>query len=167
MFEHVGIDNHPAYFATINRLLTPRGLYLHHAIARPAKRTDKEFRKHRPEFAALVRYIFPGGELDHIGMSAANLERHGFEVHDIEGWREHYARTCRLWHDRLVANKDAAIREAGDVKTRMWIAYFAGCAIAFERATVGIFQTLASKRARGPSGLPPTRADLYQPRGVR
>jgi cyclopropane-fatty-acyl-phospholipid synthase len=167
MFEHVGIDNHPAYFATINRLLTPRGLYLHHAIARPAKRTDKEFRKHRPEFAALVRYIFPGGELDHIGMSAANLERHGFEVHDIEGWREHYARTCRLWHDRLVANKDAAIREAGDVKTRMWIAYFAGCAIAFERATVGIFQTLASKRARGPSGLPPTRADLYQSRGVR
>ncbi|HWM81607.1 MAG TPA: cyclopropane-fatty-acyl-phospholipid synthase family protein [Pseudolabrys sp.] len=167
MFEHVGIDNHPAYFNTINRLLRPRGLYLHHAIARPAKRTDREFRKHRPEFAALVRYIFPGGELDHIGMSAANLERHGFEVHDVEGWREHYARTCRLWHDRLVANKDAAIREAGEVKTRMWIAYFAGCAIAFERATVGIFQTLASKRARGPSGLPPTRADLYRSTEVR
>jgi len=167
MFEHVGIDNHPTYFNTINRLLRPRGLYLHHAIARPAKRTDREFRKHRPEFAALVRYIFPGGELDHIGMSAANLERHGFEVHDVEGWREHYARTCRLWHDRLVANKDAAIREAGEVKTRMWIAYFAGCAIAFERATVGIFQTLASKRARGPSGLPPTRADLYRSTEVR
>lgn len=163
MFEHVGIDNHPAYFATIHRLLKPRGLYLHHAIARPAKRTDKEFRRHRPEFAALVRYIFPGGELDHIGMSAANLERHGFEIHDVEGWREHYARTCRLWHDRLLANREAAIREVGAVKTRMWIAYFAGCAIAFERATVGIFQTLASKRARGPSGLPPTRADLYRP----
>ncbi|MBN9049125.1 MAG: class I SAM-dependent methyltransferase [Rhizobiales bacterium] len=163
MFEHVGIDNHPAYFATINRLLRPRGLYLHHAIARPAKRTDKEFRKHRPEFAALVRYIFPGGELDHIGMSAANLERHGFEVHDVEGWREHYGRTCRLWHDRLLANKDAAIREVGSVKMRMWLAYFAGCAIAFDRSTVGIFQTLASKKARGPSGLPPTRADLYRP----
>jgi hypothetical protein len=27
---------------------------------------------------------------------------------------------------------------------------------------VCLFQTLASKRRRGPSGLPPTRADLYR-----
>jgi hypothetical protein len=26
---------------------------------------------------------------------------------------------------------------------------------------VGIFQTLASKRLKGPAELPPTRADLY------
>ena len=41
MFEHVGIGNHPAYFAAVNRLLKPGGLYLHHAIARRAKRDDK------------------------------------------------------------------------------------------------------------------------------
>jgi len=34
--------------------------------------------------------------------------------------------------------------------------------MAFAQGTVGIFQTLASKRVRGPSGLPPTRADLYR-----
>ena len=34
-------------------------------------------------------------------------------------------------------------------------------ALAFERGTVGIFQTVATKRARGASGLPPTRRDLY------
>lgn len=164
MFEHVGIDNHAAYFATIHRLLNQGGLYLHHAITRPAKRTDKDFRKHRPEYAAILRYIFPGAELDHIGMSAANLERHGFEVHDVEGWREHYARTCRLWHDRLLANRADAEREVGPVKTRMWIAYLAGCSLGFERSTLGLFQTLASKRARGASGLPPTRADLYASR---
>jgi cyclopropane-fatty-acyl-phospholipid synthase len=162
MFEHVGIDNHPAYFSKMQQLLKPGGFYLHHAITRPAKRTDREFRKHRPEYAAILRYIFPGAELDHIGMSAANLERHGFEVHDVEGWREHYARTCRLWHDRLLANREAAVREVGAVKTRMWLVYLAGCSLGFERATLGIFQTLASKRARGPSGLPPTRADLYR-----
>jgi hypothetical protein len=27
---------------------------------------------------------------------------------------------------------------------------------------LGIYQTLASKRARGASGLPPTRVDLYR-----
>ena len=114
------------------------------------------------EYRALVRYIFPGGELDHLGMSIANLERYGFEVHDTEAWREHYARTCRLWHDRLLARYDEAVAEIGSVKTRLWLLYLAGCALAFERNTVGIFQTVASKKLRGPSALPPTRADLYR-----
>jgi cyclopropane-fatty-acyl-phospholipid synthase len=162
MFEHIGIDNHPAYFQTINRLLKPDGLYLHHAISRPAKRDDKAFRKVRPEHAALARYIFPGGEIDHLGMTIANLQRFGFEIHDVEGWREHYVRTLRFWHDRLLANRSAAEREVGREKCRLWVAYLAGCSIGFERGGAGIFQTLASKRKRGPSGLPPTRADLYR-----
>jgi cyclopropane-fatty-acyl-phospholipid synthase len=161
MFEHVGLANHPAYFQAVNRLLKPRGLYLHHAITRRAKRDDRHFRKRSAEALAIVRYVFPGGELDHIAMSVTNLERYGFEVHDVEGWREHYARTTRLWHDRLLANRDAAEREVGGVKTRVWLAYLAGVSLGFERANLGVFQTLASKRARGPSGLPPTRADLY------
>jgi cyclopropane-fatty-acyl-phospholipid synthase len=90
MFEHVGLDNHDAYFAHMRSLLRPRGLLLNHAIARPAKRSMRAFRKKRPEFAALTRYIFPGGEFDHIGLSLTNLERHGFEIHDVDGWREHY-----------------------------------------------------------------------------
>jgi cyclopropane-fatty-acyl-phospholipid synthase len=162
MFEQVGLANHPTYFRTVNRLLNPSGLYLHHSIARPAKRDDKTFARRPKEYAALVRYIFPGGELDHVGMSVANLQRNGFEVHDVEAWREHYARTCRLWHDNLLARYDDAVAEVGSVKTRLWLAYLAGCSLAFERNTVGIYQTLASKRVRGPSGLPPTRADLYQ-----
>ena len=162
MFEHVGLAHHAAYFETIHRLLKPRGLYLHHAITRRAKRDDRLFRKRSTEALAVVRYIFPGGELDHVAMSVANLERHGFEVHDVEGWREHYARTTRLWHDRLLANRDAAEREVGAVRTRMWLAYLAGMSLGFERANLGVFQTLASKHARGPSGLPPTRADLYR-----
>jgi cyclopropane-fatty-acyl-phospholipid synthase len=162
MFEHVGIDNHATYFAKMHQLLNQGGLYLHHAITRPAKRDDKVFRRKRPEYAAIIRYIFPGAELDHIGMAVANLERSGFEVHDVEGWREHYARTCRLWHDNLLAHKDEAEREVGSVKTRLWIAYLAGCSIAFERSTLCIFQTLVSKRTRGPSGVPLTRADLYE-----
>lgn len=163
MFEHVGIANHADYFRSVNRLLAPGGLYLHHSIARPAKRNDRAFMRKKREYSALVRYIFPGGELDHLGMSIANLQRHGFEVHDCEAWREHYARTCRLWHDQLLARFDAAVAEVGAVKARLWLAYLAGCSIAFARNTVGIYQTLASKRVRGPSGLPPTRADLYRP----
>jgi cyclopropane-fatty-acyl-phospholipid synthase len=162
MFEHVGIDNHAAYFSTIRRLLAPDGIYLHHAITRPAKRDDRAFRRKRPEYAAITRYIFPGAELDHIAMTVGNLERHGFEVHDVEGWREHYARTTRLWHDRLLANWDAAVREVDEEKARLWLLYLAGVSIGFERGTLGLFQTVASRRKRGASGLPPTRADLYR-----
>ena len=42
------------------------------------------------------------------------------------------------------------------------LAYLAGVSIAFERNTALLFQTLASPRKRGPSGLPPTREYLYR-----
>lgn len=165
MFEHVGIANHPTYFRTIHRLLRPGGLYLHHSIALRANAYERFRRgrgRDRAAAMAIGRYIFPGGELDHLGMSVGNLEQGGFEVHDVETWREHYARTTRLWHNRLSANRQAAEGEVGREKTRLWIAYLAVVSIAFTHGTVGIFQTVASKRARGPSGLPPTRADLYR-----
>ena len=161
MFEQVGIAHHPAYFSAVHRLLRPRGLYLHHTIARRAKRSERAFRKLKPEYKALTRYIFPGGELDHLGMSISNLERHGFEVHDVEAWREHYQRTTRLWWEGLNARRKEAEVLVGPEKTRMWLLYLAGCSLAFERGAVGVNQMLASKRTRGPSGLPPTRADLY------
>jgi len=50
----------------------------------------------------------------------------------------------------------------GAVKTRTWLLYLAAVSIAFERSTVGIFQTLASKRRRDASGVPLSRADLYR-----
>jgi cyclopropane-fatty-acyl-phospholipid synthase len=162
MFEHIGLAAHPLYFQTIQRLLKPDGLYLHQASVRLAKRDHKTFLKKRPEVRALTKYIFPGAEFDHIGLLLTNFERFGFEVHDVEDWREHHARTCRIWHDDLYKNREAAIAEAGLVTTRMWLTWMAGCSIAFERNTAAVYQTLVSKRRRGPSGLPPTRADLYR-----
>jgi cyclopropane-fatty-acyl-phospholipid synthase len=162
MFEHVGFAHHDEYFNAVKRLLRPRGLYLHHTIARPAKATLKRFLKGSREYRALTRYIFPGGELDYIGHSLQKLEANRFEVHDVENWREHYGRTCRLWAERLRENFPAAVAEVGEPRARLWLLYLAGCALAFERGTVMINQTLASKRDKGPSGLPPTRADLYR-----
>ena len=116
----------------------------------------------RPEKKAIAKYIFPGGELDDIGHSIAAMERAGFEVHDVEGWRLHYARTCQLWCERLTANKDEAIRYVGEEKYRIWVAYLAGVSLAFSRGTLRLFQTLASKSAKRTPVLPPTRADLYR-----
>ena len=161
MFEHVGIAHHDSYFANVHRLLRPGGLYLHHAITRRMKRSKRAFGRKSAEHRALVRYIFPGGELDTLGMSVNGLEARGFEVHDCENLRPHYGRTCRLWAERLHADMDAAVAEVGAAKARVWLLYLSGCALAFERGTVQINQTLASRRKKGLMPLPWTRGDLY------
>ena len=140
MFEHVGVANYPAYFKTINRMLKPGGLYLHHAIALRSLAWERLQTKKPQTVNVVSRYIFPGGQPDHLGMSIANLERYGFEVHDVEAWREHYARTTRLWHDRLSANRVAAEREVGAVKTRLWIAYLAGVSMALRKTASAFFR---------------------------
>ena len=116
----------------------------------------------RPEQRAIAKYIFPGGELDDIGHSIVAMERAGFEVHDVEAWRLHYARTCRLWCERLTAERERAIAHVGEEKYRIWVAYLAGVSLAFSRGTLRIFQTLASRTAKRPPQLPSTRVDLYR-----
>lgn len=162
MYEHVGIANYPTYFGKLNDLLRDRGILLNHGITRRVKRSRRKFRRMVPEKRLLLKHIFPGSELDHIGNSLKVMEAHGFEIRDVENWREHYALTCRLWHQRLVANKDKAIAQIGSEKYRMWIAYLAGVSFAFNDGALRIYQTVAIKqKSKGPSGLPPTRADLY------
>lgn len=159
MYEHIGAENLDGYFAKVGSLLRTRGLYLHHAIVRRA-RPAHLYRK-QPMSIAISKYIFPGGYLDHLGSTIANLEKHEFDVHDVEGLREHYALTCRKWTERLYASRLEAARIVGEARTHLWLLYLARSAIAFDRGASAIFQTLASKRAPGASGLPPTRDDLY------
>ncbi len=162
MYEHIGLANIPRYMSKVRALLSEDGLFLNHAISRRAKKRSLLPDRMRPEQKALAKYIFPGGALDDIGHTVGAMERAGFEVHDVEGWRMHYALTCRMWLDRLVGCKDEAIRLVGEEKYRIYVAYLAGCSLAFERGTARLFQTLASKSAKRPPPLPPTRADLYR-----
>jgi cyclopropane-fatty-acyl-phospholipid synthase len=163
MYEHVGIRNYPAYFGKINSLLRDRGILLNHGITRPAKRSKGRFRRIRPEQRLILKYIFPGGELDHIGHTCESLETCRFEVHDVEDWREHYYLTTRHWCRRLSARKDEAIRMVGPERYRLWVAYLAGVSFAFYDNSARIYQVVASKHAtKGRAELPPTRADLYR-----
>ena len=163
MYEHVGIANYEAYFKKIRELLNDRGIFLNHGITRRAKRNIKNFGKISPGKRVILKYIFPGSELDHIGHTLQVMESCGFEVYDVEGLRLHYARTCRLWHDRLAARREEAIALVGPERYRMWIAYLAGVTGGFEHGPTHVFQTVAAKQTvRAASPLPPTRDDLYR-----
>ncbi len=162
MYEHIGIANYPTYFKKLHSLLRDRGIMLNHGITRRAKHSARQFARVSLGRRFILKYIFPGSELDHIGHTLAKIEACGFEVHDVEGWREHYARTTRLWCRRLEANEEIAIRLVGKERYRMWIAYLAGVSFAFQDGSLRIFQTLATKHgSKGPSTMPPTRKHLY------
>jgi cyclopropane-fatty-acyl-phospholipid synthase len=112
MFEHVGIDNHDTFFAQMARLLRPGGLYLHQATTRRATRDLAKFRRQSAYMAVINRWIFPGGELDYLGLTVTNLERWGFEVRRVETMREHYHLTLKAWSERLYARRDEAAKRA-------------------------------------------------------
>ncbi|MEM0988486.1 MAG: cyclopropane-fatty-acyl-phospholipid synthase family protein [Pseudomonadota bacterium] len=161
MYEHIGQANIPHYFGKVRSLLAEDGLFLNHAISRGAKRKKTRFSK-RPEQRALQKYIFPGGELDDIGNTVAEMEKAKFEVHDVEGWRRHYARTCQIWCERLTARRAEAEELVGAQTYRLWAAYLGGCSLAFHRGSARIFQTVATFSAKGLPPLPPSRRDLYR-----
>lgn len=163
MSEHIGVANYAKYFGKINSLLRDRGMVLNHAIARSSKPTAKAAKRIRPERQFILKYVFPGSELIPVGMTTDFMEQTGFEVHDVESWRDHYALTLRYWCKNLSANRDEAIRLVGPERYRLWVAYLAGGSCGFRAGSIKIFQVVASKRAtKGWSGIPLTRAHLYQ-----
>ncbi|MNQ76800.1 Cyclopropane-fatty-acyl-phospholipid synthase [compost metagenome] len=159
MFEHAGFANHERHFEQMRRLLKPGGLYFHQASVR---RGGKGELRPTPTTKVITRFIFPGGELDTIGMTVTNLGRLGFETLDVEDMREHFELSLREWTRRLYERRADAYRLAGEARTRLWLIYFALFAKGFERGAVQVYQTVAQKRRAGPSGLPLDRASLYR-----
>lgn len=162
MYEHVGIDNLPAFMRKVRSLLRKEGLFLLQGITRPGKPSMKAFRKMNAERRLLAKHIFPGAELDHLGHMLQSMEAAGFEIADVEGWRNHYIQTCKMWSQRLYARRDDAIRHVGEQKYRMWLLYLVGCSLAFENGGARLYQVLAERHAKKqPSSMGPTRAHLY------
>lgn len=163
MYEHVGIDNLPGFMQKVNSLMAKNGLFLLQGITRPGKVSMKKFRRMNAERRLLAKHIFPGAELDHLGHMVQTMESGGFEVADVEGWRNHYIQTCRIWCQRLYERREEAIKFVGAEKYRMWLLYLVGCSLAFKNGGARLYQVLAEKHVKKEeSCMPPTRTHLYQ-----
>ena len=156
MVEHVGEDKLPEYFGQAMRLLRPGGVFLNHGIT---TRWDQRPSPGPKSFVS--RYVFPDGELQTVSTVLAAAERAGFEVRDVEGLREHYARTLRHWVANLERQHDRIVKATDEVTYRIWRLYMSGSAHNFDAGRLGIFQALLFKPCGGPACLPPTRADWY------
>jgi cyclopropane-fatty-acyl-phospholipid synthase len=170
MFEHVGRARLPEYFAKIHRLLRPGGLLLNHGITAGGTR-NHQLGSGLGDF--IERYIFPGGELEHVSHVLETTADAGLEAVDVESLRPHYARTLWAWSDALEGQLASARTLTTDTVLRAYRLYLAGSAMCFEQAWLSLYQMLCAKRtgdpADGPmrgaqSAFPFNRGYMYPPR---
>ena len=150
MFEHVGVPHYREYFRNVRARLNEDGIALVHTIGRcePPGTTSPW----------IAKYIFPGGYVPSMSEALRAIEEQHIHTTDIEVWRLHYAETLRHWHDRFMANIDAARALYDDRFCRMWRYYLVACeqTFRFNRQVVFQFQ-LAPKQVN----VPLTRNYLY------
>jgi cyclopropane-fatty-acyl-phospholipid synthase len=160
MFEHVGLNNLPQYFGIITRLLKERGVAMNHGIT-SADVDNRAVGGGGGDF--IDRYVFPGGELPHIALVLREMSAQHLEVVDVESLRIHYAKTLSQWSAALESRLAAARTLVPEKTLRIWRAYLAGCAYAFEQGWINLYQVLLSKQTQpGPTGLPLTREYIYR-----
>jgi len=157
MFEHVGLKNLPTYFAIAHRLLKPGGLFLNHGIT-----SDEGGWKKSISTEFINRYVFPDGQMETVSMVQQIMEGAGFEIHDVEGLRQHYALTLREWVNRLELRHEEVLKHVPESVYRIWRLYMAASALQFEEGIAGVYQILVSRRAAFSRPVPLTRRDLYQ-----
>ncbi|HMS79478.1 MAG TPA: cyclopropane-fatty-acyl-phospholipid synthase family protein [Burkholderiaceae bacterium] len=161
MFEHVGLKQLGSYFATVRRLLRPGGVAMNHGITS----ADAESRSVGLGAGDFIdRYVFPDGELPHVSLAIRELSAAGLELVDAESLRRHYALTCGHWSDAFERHIAELERLAGPQRARIWRVYLAGCAHAFARGWINIYQLLAVRADDGANPLPLTRDYMYGPR---
>ncbi|WP_382162591.1 class I SAM-dependent methyltransferase [Hydrogenophaga sp. ANAO-22] len=159
MFEHVGLNHLAGYFGHIRSLLKPGGWAMNHGITS----TDPQDGETRHGGGTFIdRYVFPQGELPHIGTVLRTMQEGGLEAFDIESLRRHYMRTTHLWSEAFEA-RTAQIKPLVDErKWRIWRVYLAGCAWAFEHDEVSIYQVICRAAGQPAQGLPWSRRFIYR-----
>ena len=161
MFEHVGLKNLPLYFKKISSLLADDGMVMNHGIT--TTNTDhRGARNGGGEF--IERYVFPDGELPHIGRVLCAMQDGGLETLDVENLRRHYAQTCALWANNFEKNTALIKTLVDDRRYRIWRIYLAGCAHAFTHDWISINQIVCCKAGRQAERLGWSRDYMYQRR---
>ncbi|HUW00400.1 MAG TPA: class I SAM-dependent methyltransferase [Gallionella sp.] len=157
MFEHVGLKHLRSYFAKVQELLADNGVVLNHGITSTSP-DSAESPFGGGDF--IERYVFPHGELPHIGLVLQEMCAAGLEPVDMENLRRHYALTLNHWVERYEAAGDRLRQIAGEKRWRIWRMYLAGCAHGFAHNWISIHQILAVKA--GAAALPLTRNYMYK-----
>jgi cyclopropane-fatty-acyl-phospholipid synthase len=137
MIEAVGERYWPNYFSTLKNSLADDGRVLLQAITV----NDDFFEKYKNSSDYIRQYVFPGGMLLSDDTIAQQAKHAGLQVIDNFAFGQDYAMTCRMWAQRMVAQK-SKISELGfgEEFFRNWQYYLEICAASFAVGHTNVVQ---------------------------
>ncbi|MCB1332229.1 MAG: class I SAM-dependent methyltransferase [Roseivivax sp.] len=137
MIEAVGVRYWPSYFSGLKRNLAEGGRAVVQAITVP----DDEFEEYRTSSDYIRQYVFPGGMLLSDQVIAQQAQAAGLKVEASFAFGQDYARTCRIWAERLRAQyRRIAAIGFDDRFFRNWYYYLELCAASFAVKNTDVVQ---------------------------
>lgn len=143
MLEAVGHNYYEEYFAKVDEVLKPDGIFAFQVITSPDSRYDKL--RHGVDW--IQKHIFPGSLLPSVAKINSSINKTSdFTLVDLRDLGLDYARTLKLWYDEF--NKNIKQIEAlgyDERFIRKWRYYFNYCEAAFEMRNINVMQMVYSR----------------------
>jgi len=144
MYEAVGEEYWPAYFAAIENALKPGGRAAIQGITISAA----IFEQYRSKRDFIQKYIFPGGMLSPPGKFqdlalVAGLRPEQPTFHAID-----YADTLAGWHHSVLGAREKVVQRFDERFLRMWRYYLSYCECGFRVGSIDLMQISLVKPAR-------------------
>ncbi len=137
MIEAVGERYWPTFFATLKARLAEGG----HAVLQAITVPDSYFGTYRRSSDFIRRHTFPGGMLLSEKQIAGVASACGLVAQNTFRFGEDYARTCRIWSERMAAESGRAKRYGyDDAFLRSWRYYLGACAGSFALGHTDVVQ---------------------------
>jgi len=144
MFEAVGEDYWPAYFATLRERLVPGG----RAGLQVITIADRLFADYRKTADFIQRYVFPGGMLPSPSRLRQEIAAAGLTLGAETWFGRDYAETLRRWQADFQNswNRIAGFHAQYDNRfKRLWEFYLGYCEVGFEAGFTDVGQILLHK----------------------
>jgi cyclopropane-fatty-acyl-phospholipid synthase len=158
MFEALGREHWPVFFAKLEEVLAPGGLAALQLITVP----DHRFEDYARHCDWIQKHVFPGsllGSLHHVTGAMSRSSRLG--VHHLEDVGPHYALTLAHWRRRFLAKADRVRALGFDERfVRTWDFYLAGCEAYFAARRLCDLQLVLTRPGNTAlRGVPARRAE--------
>ena len=141
MYEAVGEEYWPGYFATIAKALKPGG----RAAIQGITISPKIFDEYRRKRDFIQKYIFPGGMLYPPGRFQDLAANAGLIAEDAKFYARDYADTLAHWHRNVLAVRDQVVQQFDERFLRMWRYYLSYCECGFRTGSIDLMQITLRK----------------------
>lgn len=137
MFEAVGQEYWPTYFAKVRDLLKPGGT----AGIQTITIADRYFDRYSRSTDFIKRYVFPGGMLPSPQILQKEVARAGLLWQGAAAFGQDYALTLAEWRRRFLAAWDEIVAMGFDDRfKKLWQFYLSYCEAGFKAATTDVMQ---------------------------